>query len=286
MKYLVTGGKGQLARSFVRRLEKLCRDCIVPDESRLDITNEAAVSECVDAAKPSVIINCAAYNLVDKAEDAPIAAYAVNATGPKYLAQAAKRHKAVLVHFGSDYVFDGLKEQGPYTEDDATNPLNEYGKSKLAGERHVLEELDQYLILRLSWVFGPGKQNFIYKLTQWTVSNEYLKIACDEFSVPTSCETVVDVTLKALDRGLTGRYHLTNSGFCSRYEWARMILQSLGIDKFVRPVSMDSFHLPAKRPQFSAMSNDRISRLLGLSIPSWEEGVQSYLKEGGLTHNE
>src|SRR5512143_769286 len=100
MKYLVTGGKGQLARSFVRRLENLCRDCIVPDESRLDITNAAAISECIDTAKPSVIINCAAYNLVDKAEGEPIASYAVNATGPKYLAQAAARHKAVLVHFG------------------------------------------------------------------------------------------------------------------------------------------------------------------------------------------
>src|SRR5512146_1021990 len=201
MKYLVTGGKGQLARSFVRRLEKLCRDCIVPDESRLDITNEAAVSECVDAAKPSVIINCAAFNLVDKAEGAPMAAYAVNATGPKHLAQAAARHKAFLVHFGTDYVFDGRKERGPYTEDDATNPLNEYGKSKLAGERNVLETLDRSLVLRLSWVFGPGRQNFIYKLTQWAAANDYLKIACDEFSVPTHTETVVDVTLEALDRG-------------------------------------------------------------------------------------
>jgi dTDP-4-dehydrorhamnose reductase len=213
-------------------------------------------------------------------------AFAVNATGPRYLAQAAAKHKAVLVHFGSDYVFDGLKEQGLYNEDDATNPLNEYGKSKLAGERHVLDELDQCLILRLSWVFGPGKQNFIYKLNQWAKNNEYLRVACDEFSVPTFSETVVDVTLKALDRGLTGRHHLTNSGFCSRYEWAKLILRSLGVEKFIRPVTMDSFQLPAKRPQFSAMSNDRIARLLDLSIPAWDEGVRSYLQEGGLTREE
>ncbi len=283
MKYLITGRNGQLARSFIRRLEMLCRDCIVPDESSLDITNEKVVAEFVAAVKPDVIINCAAFNLVDKAEGAPIAAFAVNATGPKYLAQAAAKHKALLVHFGSDYVFDGGKQEGPYTEDDATNPLNEYGKSKLAGERHVLEELDRCLVLRLSWVFGPGKQNFIYKLTQWAGSSEYLRIACDEFSVPTSTETVVDVTLKALDQGLTGRYHLTNSGFCSRYEWARFILQSLGIEKFIRPVPMDFFQLPAKRPQFSVMSNDRISRKLNLSIPAWDEGVRSFLQEGGLT---
>jgi dTDP-4-dehydrorhamnose reductase len=286
MKYLITGRNGQLARSFIGRLEKLCRDCVVPDESLLDITDEKVVSEFVGAAKPGVIINCAAYNLVDKAEAAPAAAFAVNATGPQYLARAAAKHKAVLVHFGSDYVFDGMKERGPYDEDDATNPLNEYGKSKLAGERLVLEELDQCLILRLSWVFGPGKQNFIYKLSQWAGSNEYLRIACDEFSVPTYTETVVDVTLKALDRGLTGRHHLTNSGFCSRYEWAKLILESLGIEKFIRPVTMDFFQLPAKRPQFSAMSNDRLARLLDLSIPAWDEGVRSFLKEGGLTREE
>jgi dTDP-4-dehydrorhamnose reductase len=283
VKYLITGRNGQLARSFIRRLEKLCRDCIVPDESSLDITDEKVVAEFVAAAKPDVIINCAAFNLVDKAEEAPMAAFAVNATGPKYLAQAAAKNKALLVHFGSDYVFDGSKQEGPYTEDDATNPLNEYGKSKLAGERHVLEELDRCLVLRLSWVYGPGKQNFIYKLTRWAAGNEYLKIACDEFSVPTSAETVVDVTLKALDQGLTGRYHLTNSGFCSRYEWAKLILQNLGIEKFIRPVSMDAFQLPAKRPQFSVMSNDRIARKLNLSIPAWDEGVRSFLQEGGLT---
>jgi len=286
MKYLITGRNGQLARSFIRRLETLCRDCIVPDESSLDITDEKAVSEFVAAAKPGVIINCAAYNLVDKAEAAPMTAFAVNATGPRYLAQAAAKNKAFLVHFGSDYVFDGGKEEGPYTEDDATNPLNEYGKSKLAGERHVLEELDRCLILRLSWVFGPGKQNFIYKLAQWAAANEYLRIACDEFSVPTYTGTVVDVTLEALDRGLTGRYHLTNSGFCSRYEWAGLILRSLGIEKFIRPVSMGSFRLPAKRPQFSAMSNVRIASLLGLSIPAWDEGVRSFLEEGGLTRED
>jgi dTDP-4-dehydrorhamnose reductase len=283
VKYLITGRNGQLARAFIRRLEGKTLACVAPEESGLDITDEKAVFEIVSAEKPGVIINCAAYNNVDKAEGEPIAAFAVNATGPRHLARAAARYKAVLVHYGSDYVFDGRKEQGPYTEEDATNPLNEYGKSKLAGERHVLEELDRSLVFRLSWVFGQGKQNFMFKLNQWAGANEYLKITCDEFSVPTYTETVVDVTLRALDQGLTGRHHLTNSGFCSRYEWAKLTLRSLGIEKFLRPVTMDSFHLPAKRPQFSAMRNDRLARLLNLSIPAWEEAVESFLKEGGLT---
>jgi dTDP-4-dehydrorhamnose reductase len=210
MKYLITGKNGQLAQAFINRFEKQSIAFSAPDESQLDITNPKVVDRVVDALKPDVIINCAAYNLVDKAEQDKDAAFAVNASGPGILAQASAKQKSILVHFGSDYVFDGLKENGLYTEDDAVNPLNEYGKSKLSGEQQVAQECEKHLILRLSWVFGAGKQNFIYKLAAWAESSEYLKIACDEFSVPTSTETVVDFTLKALEQGVTGRYHLTN----------------------------------------------------------------------------
>jgi len=284
MKYLITGKNGQLAQAFIKRFELLSIDFNAPDEARLDITNPKTVADVVAAHKPDIIVNCAAYNLVDKAEQDKDAAFAVNALGPGNLAQAAAKHKAILVHFGSDYVFDGLKENGLYSESDPVNPLNEYGRSKLAGEQAVLEELDRCLVLRLSWVFGAGKQNFIYKLMEWAKSSEYLKIACDEFSVPTSADTVVDVTLKALKQGVTGQYHLTNSGFCSRYEWARLILNSLSIRKFIRPVNMDSFNLPARRPKFSAMSNRKLADLLNDPIPTWEEAVKSFLREGALTH--
>ncbi len=280
MKYLITGKNGQLAREFIRRFEERSIDFSAPDESELDITKSGIVDAVVASLKPDVIINCAAYNLVDKAEAEPAVAFAVNAEGPKNLARAAAERKAMLVHFGSDYAFDGLKEKGLYTEDDVPHPLNEYGRSKLAGEQHVLETSGRVLVLRLSWVFGAGKQNFMHKLAEWAKTSEYLKIACDEFSVPTYTRTVVDVTLKALDQGISGRYHLTNSGFCSRYEWARMILGSLGIKKFIRPVSMDAFNLPAKRPKFSAMSSRAISGILNVDIPAWEEAVRSFLKEG------
>ncbi len=280
MKYLITGKNGQLARAFIRKFEEESADFNAPDESRLDITNGAAVGEAVEACKPDVIINCAAYNLVDKAEQERDKTFAVNASGPQHLARAAARHKAVLVHFGSDYVFDGMKENGLYTEGDPLNPLNEYGKSKRLGEDLVRGSTDNYLILRLSWVFGDGKQNFIYKLTEWARNSEYLKIACDEFSVPTYTDTVVSVTLRALEQGVTGLYHSPNSGFCSRYEWANFVLKLLGINKFVRPMSMDVFNLPAKRPRFSAMSNASLSRTLNIEIPSWEEAVGSFLRKG------
>jgi dTDP-4-dehydrorhamnose reductase len=283
MKYLITGRNGQLAREFIRTFEEQSIDFIAPDEAHLDITVSRKVKDVVDEYRPDVIINCAAYNLVDKAEQDKSTALAVNAIGPQNLAQAANAHKAVLVHFGSDYVFDGTKEHGLYVEDDSVNPVNEYGKSKLAGEQLVLESNNRSLVLRLSWVFGPGKQNFLFKLREWTKNSEYLKIACDEFSVPTHTVTVVDVTLKALTQGLSGRYHLTNSGYCSRYEWARMALNRMGVKKFIRPVSMDSFNLLAKRPKFSAMSNGRIESILNVTIPSWEEAVELFLGKGGLT---
>ena len=279
MKYLISGTNGQLARAFINTFERKKMDFIAPDESKLDITKEAVVAEAVAGYRPDVIINCAAYNLVDQAEQEHENALAINARGAMYLAQAAARHKAILVHFGSDYVFDGMKESGLYTEKDQVNPLNEYGKSKLAGEEMVREVCDDALIFRLSWVYGDGKHNFIYKLVEWAKNNEYLRIACDEFSVPTRTDIVVDVALQSLDAGLSGLFHLTNSGFCSRYEWATLITKSLAIRKFIRPVSMDLFHLPARRPKFSAMNNKRLSCELNLSIPSWEESVESFLRE-------
>jgi dTDP-4-dehydrorhamnose reductase len=278
MKYLVTGRNGQLAAAFIRRFESRSIEFIAPDESLLDITDAQMTDACVASARPDVILNCAAYNLVDKAEQEPHSAFSVNETGPRNLAVAAHKHHALLVHYSSDYVFDGRKETALYGEGDATNPLNQYGASKLAGELAVREVLgDRSLVFRLSWVFGGGKQNFIAKLLEWSAAQEYLRIACDEFSVPTWTETVVDVTLNALEQGAGGLYHLTNSGYCSRFEWAKAILRKKGINKFIRPVPMDSFNLPAKRPKFSAMSNRMITDRLSIPIPAWEEAVDRFL---------
>jgi len=254
-------------------------DYSAPDGSKLDITKGAVVADAVAGYQPDVIINCAAYNLVDQAEEDREKAYAINARGPEHLAVAAAGKKTILVHFGSDYVFDGAKENGTYIEDDPVNPLNQYGRSKLSGEEKIRELCEEFLIFRLSWVYGEGKQNFIRKLTDWARQQDYLKIACDEFSVPTNTDLVVEMTLRSLDAGLRGLFHLTNSGFCSRYEWATCILKNLGIRKFVRPVPMDLFHLPAKRPKFSAMSNVNLSGKLGVTIDTWEESLGAFLRK-------
>jgi dTDP-4-dehydrorhamnose reductase len=282
MKFLIAGKSGQLARAFIERFEQDGTDFLAPAEKDLDITDRAKLLDVIRRTRPDVILNCAAYNLVDQAENEQEKAFAVNAAGAGFLAMAAREYGSFLVHYSSDYVFDGMKENGLYNENDSPNPLNQYGKSKLAGEKMVLEETEKNLIFRLSWVFGEGRQNFIEKLIEWSEKNAYLRVSCDEFSVPTYTKTVVDITLKALDRGLTGLCHLTNSGFCSRYEWAKLILSSTGIHKFIRPVPMDAFALPAKRPKFSAMTNSHLSGLLDLPIPSWEEAVVSFIRKGGF----
>lgn len=276
--YLITGKGGQLANAFEKHFAKYSINYVAIDITGLDITDFNGITHAVEQYRPQAIINCAAYNLVDKAEVDFYEAYKINAIGPKLLALAAERYSCRLVHYSSDYVFDGLKETGLYVENDPAAPINEYGKGKLMGERLVLETLQGALIFRLSWVFGEGQQNFIYKLLQWQKDRDYLRIASDEFSVPTCTETVVEVTMNALETGLTGLYHLTNSGYCSRYEWASFVLNKMGIKRHIHPVSMSVFELPAKRPKFSAMDNTKVSEALHITIPSWQDKVEEHLK--------
>jgi dTDP-4-dehydrorhamnose reductase len=278
MRYLILGAKGQLAKEFVKTLDKKGANYTALSKEECDISDLSEVLKVFDEIKPDIVINCAAYNLVDNAEKEFWKAYKVNSLGVRNLAFASERYNSYLITYSTDYVFDGEKENGLYTEEDEANPLNEYGKSKLTGEKWLLEgDLEKYLIFRTSWVYGEGTQNFIYKLMQWAKNNDYLKIAYDEISVPTSTRTIVEVTLKALDNGLNGLYHLTNSGYASRYEWAKKILEIKGLKKFIYPVSKDIFGLPAKRPKFSAMDSSRIDKILNLRIKQWEKELIDFL---------
>jgi len=277
MKILITGAKGQLAKEFSKKLIEIKENFVALSKQELDISNFKRVIEVFKEIKPSIVINCAAYNLVDRAESFPFEAIKVNSLGVANLILACNNYKAKLVHFSTDYVFDGSKE-GFYTEEDNPNPLNEYGKSKLFGEYFIQEQMEDYLIFRTSWVYGEGKQNFIYKLLQWAQAQDYLRIACDEFSVPTSTRTIVEITLKAINAGLTGLYHLVNSGYASRYEWAKEVFRIKGIKKFIYPAYQADFNLPAKRPRFSAMSNEKICKNLEIKIKNWKEELREVLK--------
>ncbi len=276
MRILIAGANGQLGREFVGHLKDSNHSIYAPPEETFDIANIDIVHSIVSETKPDLILNCAAYNLVDKAEEELEVASRVNALGVKNLAIASRESHATLVHYGTDYVFDGTKEDW-YDEDDIPNPVNVYGKTKLAGEQFLQAEFDDFLLLRLSWVFGRGKQNFLYKLTEWAEKNKVLKVVYDQISVPTYTEDIVTTTMNAIEKGLRGLYHLTNSGYASRYEVAKYFLDKRGYRNLVLPVDSRQFKTLAQRPFFTAMSNKKLSKELGLSIPSWMDAVDRFV---------
>ena len=277
MKIVITGADGQLGLAFQKECARRDISAFGTDVSTCDITRAEAVAALLDAHKPSVLINCAAYNLVDDAETKPDLAFAVNAQAVKVLAEACQRRGIKLVHYGTDYVFDGQKCD-LYTEEDLPHPLNVYGASKCEGETFARTLVADRLVFRTSWVYGEGKQNFLYKVWGWAQKNKVLRISADEVSVPTSAEDLVQVTLEALDQGLNGLYHVTSGGYASRYEWAKYFLKMAGQEVLTVPVPLSYFQPKVARPLFSAMSNQRISAELGIRIPSWEEGVEKYVR--------
>ncbi len=277
MRFLITGANGQLGIEFQRILKEFGHEILALSKEDLDITDLTKVKETISKFNPQIILNCAAYNFVDKAEEDFDTAYNINAQGVRNLAFASKKKNIHIIHFSSDYVFDGTKEDF-YTEDDKPNPINNYGKSKLLGEEFLKEETDNFLIFRVSWVFGKGKQNFLYKLMEWAKSKKVLKIVYDQISVPTYTEDIASITMFAINKGLCGLYHLTNSGYASRYEVARYFLERVGLNNLILPVSSDYFPSPAKRPYFSAMSNANISKELNIEIPHWKVGVDRYIE--------
>lgn len=278
MNILITGANGQLATEFRRYFEVSgTRKVTALSRKELDISDYGSVSEAFSAYNPSVVINCAAYNLVDRAEDDREAAFAVNATGAGNIAALCRKNGAFFVHYSTDYVFDGTKENY-YSETDNTYPLNVYGESKLSGELMLARETDNFLLFRVSWVFGPGTANFLYKLGEWAKEREVLKIVCNQVSVPTYTGDIVKYSIAAIEKGVKGVYHLPNSGYASRYEVARYYIERLGLRRTVLPVDSNFFNERARRPYFSAMSNKKLSMALGIEIPKWTDAVDRFVK--------
>jgi dTDP-4-dehydrorhamnose reductase len=282
MRILIAGGNGQLAREFQRMLSSAKHLVFAPAEDEFDITDPAGIRVEFGKYRPDLVINCAAYNHVDNAEKYYETAYMVNASGPKNLAVACREINAFFVHYSTDYVFDGRKE-GLYREDDAPSPINKYGESKLAGEKFAADTLDRCLILRTSWVYGNGSQNFLSKLREWASKQQVLKVVADQVSVPTFTSDIAAATMSALDKGLTGLYHLTNGGYATRYEVARYFLNRIGSASLVLPVTTDIFPSPAARPYFSAMSSRRLEAGLGYELPAWEDAIDRYVKSSDTT---
>ena len=269
MKILLLGRQGQLGSRFEQFLKGRSCELLTVGRQECDLSLYKKVLDLLQSFQPQMIINIAAYNAVDLAETQPSIAWTINAQLPEWLADWCHKHDGWLVHYSTDYFFDGLKKS-PYVENNSTQPLNEYGRSKLAGEQAVTQ-IKNHLVFRVSWLFGGEKQNFLCKIDEWLKQGKNLEMACDEVSIPTSVDTVILGSWLALQKQLSGLYHLTNYGYASRWEWARYYLKLKGLDAFIYPSYQKDFQLPAHRPRFSVLNNHKLARELNISFPHWEE---------------
>ncbi|SHF15744.1 dTDP-4-dehydrorhamnose reductase [Marinitoga hydrogenitolerans DSM 16785] len=276
MKVLITGANGQLGQEFQKLFEKENIEYIPTDHKTLGITKLKDIRELVKTEKNIThIINCAAYNQVDKAEKEWETAYKVNGLGPRNLAIIANEINAEIIHYSTDYVFDGNKKE-PYTIYDEPKPINKYGESKVLGERFIQNIANKYYLIRVSWVFGIGNNNFAKKVIQWSKQNKILKIADDEISAPTYAVDLAKATYMLIKERAYGLYHITNTK-ASRYEWAEYILKKINWNGKLERASKDDFNLPAKRPGYSVLNNFGLKETINLEMPDWKDAMNRFL---------
>lgn len=292
MKILLFGKNGQLGSEFQRILPEL-GDLTCLDYEDVDLRDLQALQAAMNEVKPHLIVNASAYTAVDKAETEQETAMKINALAPGAMAEWARKNNALLIHYSTDYVFDGRKGS-PYVESDPANPLNVYGKSKLAGEENIKQAGEAYLILRTSWVYSVGGMGFVSKALEWARKNETLKIVSDQISNPTWARELAGATFSVISshrdnlqdvmKERRGLYHLAGSGYASRYEWTKEILanDSHRTEQLVRsiePVPSNAFPTPAVRPLFSALDCSRFKRTFGFSLPDWEKSLRQAMTE-------
>ena len=283
MNLLLLGCTGQLGWELHRCLQPLgvVAACDFPI---INMADAAGIREKVRECQPDVIINATAYTAVDKAESEPELAEAINGRAPGALAEEARRRKAVLIHYSTDYVFDGRKA-APYVESDLPAPLNVYGVSKLHGEQAVQQVGGDYLILRTSWVYSLREGGFVNKVLEWARQQDTLRMATDQIGNPTWSRMLAEITALLLARGEehirehTGLYHLAGSGFASRFEWAKLILeldpdkQEQRVKEFSPALTAD-FPTSAQRPLFSALDCNHFFNTFGLQLPDWQAALR------------
>ena len=278
MRVLLTGRNGQVGWELARRLPPA--ELIATGRAELDLADEAAIRRVVREAKPGIIINAGAYTAVDKAEAQPDLAMRINGIAPGVLAEEAKRLGALLVHYSTDYVFDGAKSTA-YVEDDAPNPLSVYGRGKLAGERAVQTSGCRHLILRTSWVYGPRGKNFFLTIAAKARAGERLRVVDDQRGIPTTSAFLAERTLALIARDASGLLHLVPAGETTWYGFAREIVQLAGSRSEVQPIKTGEFPAAARRPANSVLDNRRAAAILG-EPPHWRQLLDDVRKSAGL----
>ncbi|NOS74941.1 MAG: dTDP-4-dehydrorhamnose reductase [Methyloglobulus sp.] len=293
MKILLTGATGQVGWELARTLLPV-GEVIEVDRSQADLADTSSLRAIIQQYQPDVIVNPAAYTAVDKAESEQALAFLINAEAPGVMAEEAKKIGALLVHYSTDYVFDGTKST-PYVEDDATNPINVYGQSKLAGEQAIQSTEGDYLILRTSWVYASRGNNFLKTILRLAAEREELKIVADQIGSPTWARLIAETTAHIVRQAMFERqsssfdpnvYHLTSSGDTSWHGFAQKIVDSVREqgkmelkNRAILPIPTTDYPLPAKRPTNSRLSTRRLEQQFGLTMPSWDNALRLCMQE-------
>jgi len=282
VKLLVTGRDGQVGAELVHALAAL-GEVIATDRAALDLADPEAIRRVLRETKPEVIVNAAAYTAVDRAEAEAGLALKINGDAPGLLAEEARRLGALLVHYSTDYVFDGEKA-APYVEDDPTHPLGVYGRTKLAGERAIAASGARHLILRTSWVYGARGRNFLMAILARARSGQPLRVVADQVGAPTSSAAIARATAELLKivagfSGAEGLYHFTAAGETSWHGFAQAIVAGAGLKVDVAPIATSEYPTAARRPKNSRLDNGKLARAFGLRLPDWRSQLDEVMRQ-------
>lgn len=277
MKVLVTGVKGQLGYDVVNELEKRGHTAIGTDVEEMDITDEGKVREVLDAEKPDAVIHCAAYTAVDAAEDNVELCRKINAEGTENIAKACKELGCKLLYVSTDYVFNGEGER-PWEPDDEREPLNVYGQTKYEGELAVEKYVEKFFIVRIAWVFGINGKNFIKTMLRLGEDHDELTVVADQIGSPTYTYDLARLLVDMIGSDKYGRYHATNEGLCSWYDFAVEIFRQAGMDVRVHPVTSEEYPAKAKRPHNSRMDKAKLEENGFERLPDWKDALGRYLR--------
>ncbi len=283
MKILLTGRTGQLGSELQGPLSSL-GELIACDRSNMDLSRPESLAVLVRGVRPDLIVNAAAYTAVDRAESEPDLARRVNAEAVQALAQEARALGALLVHYSTDFVFDGTAQR-PYRESDPTGPLSVYGSSKLAGEQAIAAVGARHLILRTGWVYSARRSNFVLTMLRSARERRELRVVDDQVGAPTWSRDLAAATVAALKRRepLEGLFHVSAAGQGSRWTVACRVLQLADLATPVIPVSTEQFPTPARRPKYSVLDSGRFAQETGFHIGAWDERLSSCIQQGGFS---
>ncbi len=279
MRLLITGARGLLGTELVDRASRLGLEVHATDIDEMDVTDRGAVESVVGSLEPEVILHCAAYTAVDRAEAEPDAAMRLNRDGTRNVARAAAKAGSLLVYLSTDYVFDGEK-RSPYLPEDPPNPQGAYARSKLAGEEETAAAGGEWLMVRSGWLYGSGGKNFVDTILGMAEERGSVKVVSDQKGRPTWAGSLAPTVLDLLATGARGVYHAADRGEATWLELAEKALALAGIEAVVVPVSTEEWGAPAPRPEYSVLDLEKVESLLGRAMPRWEDSLRHYLEEG------